>query len=71
MLLAIFLVFFLAALLPDAPWATSLIVLVESATLLVAIWTAGWGMTERTVPFVIATAAGCAAAINLFWRERR
>jgi hypothetical protein len=67
-LLAIFVVFFLAALLPDAPWATSLIVLVESATLLVAIWTAGWGMTERTIPFAIATAAGCAAAINLFWQ---
>jgi hypothetical protein len=67
-LAAIFVTFFLAALLPDAPWATSLIVLVQSATLLIATWTAGWAMAERTVPFAIATAAGTAAAINLFWQ---
>jgi Ion channel len=65
---AIFVTFFLAALLPDAPWATSLIVLVQSATLLIVIWTAGWGMTERTLPFATATAAGAAAAVNLFWQ---
>jgi hypothetical protein len=67
-LVAIFVVFFLAALLPDAPWALSLIVLMQSATLLIVIWTAGWGMTERTLPFAIATAAGAAAAVNLFWQ---
>jgi Ion channel len=65
---AIFVAFFLAALLPDAPWATSVIVLVQSATLLIVIWTAGWAMTERTVPFAIATAAGLGAAINVFWQ---
>src|SRR5262249_48289154 len=62
--------FFLAALLPDAAWALSLIVLVQSATLLVAIWTAGWSMTERTWPIAIATAAACAATINIFWQEQ-
>lgn len=67
-LAAIFVVFFLAALLPDAPWATSVIVLFQSVTLLIAIWTAGWSMTERTVPFAIASAAGIAALINLFWQ---
>jgi hypothetical protein len=66
---AIFVGFFLAALLPDGPWATSLIVLVLSVTLLIAIWTAGWSMTERVVPFVIATAAGVAATINFFWQS--
>jgi ion channel len=65
---AIFVGFFLAALLPDAPWASSLIVLVQSATLLIAIWTAGWAMTERTLPFTLATAAATAALINLFWQ---
>ena len=54
---AIFVGFFLAALLPDAPWATSTIVLVLAATLLIAIWTAGWTMTERAFPFALATAA--------------
>jgi hypothetical protein len=67
-LVAIFVAFFLAALLPDAPWASSLIVLVQSGTLLIVIWTAGWTMRERSVPFAIATAAGLAAAINIFWQ---
>jgi len=67
-LAAIFVVFFLAALLPDTAWALSLIVLMQSATLLIVIWTAGWGMTERAAPFAIATAAGAAAVVNLFWQ---
>ena len=65
-LVAIFAGFFLAALLPDTPWALSLIVLVQSATLLIAIWTAGWAMSERTVPFAIGTGAAVAATINIF-----
>ena len=65
-LAAIFVVFFLAALLPDTAWALSVIVLLQSMTLLIAIWTAGWLMRERTLPFAIATATGVAAAINLF-----
>jgi hypothetical protein len=65
---AIFVGFFLAALLPDAPWATSLIALVQSATLLIAVWTAGWAMTDRMFPFVLATAAGGAAVVNIFWQ---
>jgi Ion channel len=67
-LAAIFVVFFLAALLPNTAWALSLIVLFQSLTLLVAIWTAGWSMTERMVPFVVATAAGSAALVNFFWQ---
>jgi hypothetical protein len=69
-LAAIFVAFFLAALMPDDAWASSLIVLVLSATLLTVIWTAGWAMRERTVPFSIATAAGVAAAINIFWQAQ-
>lgn len=67
-LAAIFVTFFLAALLPDTPWALSLVVLNQSVTLLVAIWTAGWAMTERTIPFSLAAGAGIAAAINFFWQ---
>jgi Ion channel len=67
-LAAIFVTFFLAALLPDTPWALSIVVLIQSVTLLVAIWTAGWAMTERTVPFAIAAGAGAAATINFFWQ---
>ena len=65
---AIFVSFFLAALLPDAAWATSLIVLVQSATLLIVIWTAGWAMTERAVPFAFATAAIVASTTDFFWQ---
>lgn len=65
---AIFVVFFLAALLPNEPWASSLIALVQCMTLLVAIWTAGWALTERTVPFALAVAAGAAAVVNFIWQ---
>jgi hypothetical protein len=67
-LAAIFVCFFLAALLPNTPWALSIVVLVQSVTLLVAIWTAGWGLTERTIPFAIAAGPGLAALINVFWQ---
>jgi Ion channel len=66
---AIFVNFFLAALLPDSPWAMSTIVFVESATMLIAIWTAGWAMTERRFSFALATAAMAGAVLNLFWRD--
>ncbi len=65
---AIFVSFFLAALLPDAPWATSTLVLVEVATLVIAIWTAGWAMTEWTFLFALVTAATVGAVLNFFWR---
>lgn len=67
---AIFVGFFLAALLPDAAWASSVIALVYSATLLVVIWTAGWAMTERTFPFALATSAAGAAVVNIFWQGK-
>jgi len=66
---AIFVAFFLAALLPDTPWATSSIVLVVVATLAIAIWTAGWAMTERTFLFALGTAATAAAVLNFVWRD--
>ena len=65
---AIFVGFFLAALLPDSAWATSVIVLVQSATLLIAIWTSGWAMSESALPVALASAALVAAVINFFWQ---
>jgi hypothetical protein len=67
---AIFAVFFLAALLPDTPWALSTIVLVAAATLLIAIWTGGWTMSERAFPVALATMGIAAAAVNLFWHSK-
>ena len=67
---AIFIGFVLAALLPDRPWASSVIALVYSATLLVVIWTAGWALAERTVPLALATTAAGAAVANLIWQGK-
>jgi uncharacterized membrane protein YiaA len=66
---AIFVIFFLSALLPDSSWAASTILFVGAATLLIAIWTAGWAMTERTFPIALAIAAVAGAVLNLFWRD--
>jgi Ion channel len=63
---AIFVAFFLAALLPDAPWATSVVVLVLSATLMIAIWTAGWGRAQRSGSTGLAAASTAAATVNFF-----
>jgi Ion channel len=65
----IFVTFFLSALLPESSWAASTILLVGAATLLVAIWTAGWAMTEQTFSVALATAAAAGAMLNLFWRN--
>ena len=62
---AIFVGFFLAATAPDAAWATSLIVLVQSATLVIAIWTAGRAATDLTLTFGIVTVGVAGAVINL------
>jgi len=67
---AIFVSFFFAALLPDAPWASSLVVLVLSATLLIAIWTAGWGMAQRTGASGAAFVGIAAAVVNIFWQGK-
>lgn len=67
---AIFVGFFLAALLPDTPWALSTLVLVEAATLAIAIWTAGWAMREGTFPLALATAGTVGAVVNLFWQDK-
>jgi Ion channel len=65
----IFVTFFLSALLPESSWAASTILLVGAATLLVAIWTAGWAMTEQTFSVALATAAVAGAMLNLFWHN--
>jgi Ion channel len=63
---AIFVSFFLSALLPDSDWATSVIVFVLSGTLLIAIWTAGFSVASRTISFPLAVAGITAAVINFF-----
>ena len=59
--------FLLTALVPDARWATSLLALVWSGTLLLALWTAGWGVAEARRAFALAVVGIAAAVANLVW----
>jgi hypothetical protein len=66
-LVAILVTFFFAALAPDADWATSLLVLLETATLVLALRTSGWRVTQsRTVLALVVIGVGATAA-NLVW----
>lgn len=59
--------FLFAAIAPDGAWATSVLVLLESATLGLALWTAGFGRADSMTSFVLATLGSAAAAVNLAW----
>src|SRR3954469_26005100 len=59
--------FFFAALAPDAAWATSVLVLVETATLVLALGTAGWRVTQSRTVFGLVLIGSSAAAANLIW----
>jgi ion channel len=66
-LIAILAGFLFAGLAPDAAWATSVLVLVETGTLVLALRTSGWRVTEsRTVLVLVIVGTGAAAA-NLVW----
>jgi hypothetical protein len=54
-----------AALAPDGSWATSLLVLLQTATLLLALWTAGWQAVESRLTLALVVCAVVAAAANL------
>jgi Ion channel len=56
-----------AAVAPDSDAATSVLVLLESATLGLALWTAGWTAADSTVSFALAVLGAVAASVNLAW----
>jgi hypothetical protein len=59
--------FFFAALAPDGAWAASVLVLIQTATLVLALRTAGWRVTESRVVFALVAVGALAAAANLVW----
>jgi ion channel len=59
--------FLFAALAPDASWATSVLVLIQTATLVLALRTAGWRVMESRVVFALVALGSGAAAANLVW----
>jgi ion channel len=59
--------FLFTAVAPNERWATSLLALTWSATLLLALWTAGWGVAEARPAFGLAAVGIAAATANLIW----
>jgi hypothetical protein len=59
--------FFFAALAPEEAWATSVLVLILTATLVLALRTAGWRVTRSRLVFGLVVLGSGAAAANLIW----
>jgi hypothetical protein len=62
---AIAVAFFFAALAPDAPWATAVLVLIETATLVLALRTAGWRITQSRAVFALVALGAGAAVLDI------
>jgi len=66
-LLALGVVFFFAALAPDAAWSTAVLVLLETATLVLALRTAGWKVTRSRTVFGLVALGSTAAIADILW----
>jgi hypothetical protein len=66
-LIAIVAGFLFAALAPDASWATSVLVLLLTGTLVLALRTSGWSARKWRVVLVLVVFGLGAAAANLVW----
>jgi Ion channel len=67
-LVAIIVAFFFAGLAPDAAWATSVLVLVVTVTLVLALRTSGWSVTQSRLVLALVVVGSSGAAANLIWR---
>jgi hypothetical protein len=59
--------FFFAALAPNSAWSTSVLVLLQTATLVLALRTAGWRVAQSRIVFGLVAVGSAAAAANLVW----
>jgi hypothetical protein len=66
-LLAIAVTFVFAATAPDASWATSVLVLLECGTMIVALWTSGLARARSSVNVAFLGLAIGLATANLIW----
>lgn len=66
-LLALGVVFFFAALAPDAAWSTAVLVLLETATLVLALRTAGWRIMQSRTVFGLVALGFAAAIADIVW----
>jgi len=67
-LVAILATFLFAGLAPNSAWATSVLVLVQTGTLVLALRTSGWRVTQSRTVLVLVVVGASAAAANLIWR---
>jgi hypothetical protein len=66
-LLALGVVFFFAALAPDAAWSAAVLVLLETGTLILALRTAGWRITQSRIVFGLVAVGSTAAIADILW----
>jgi hypothetical protein len=66
-LCAIGIAFVFAAVASDSTWATSVLALLLSGTLILALWTAGWGVSEGRRAFGLAAVGIAVAVADLVW----
>ena len=64
---AIGIAFVFASIASDSTWATSVLALLLSGTLILALWTAGWGVSEGRRAFGLAAVGIAVAVANLVW----
>jgi len=57
--------FVFASLAPDGAWATSVLVLAQTTILVLALWTAGWHVTDSRLTLGLVTVGSVAAVANL------
>lgn len=67
-LVAIIVAFLFAGLAPDAAWATSVLVLIVTATLVLALRTSGWSVTQSRTVLALVVVGSSGAAANFVWR---
>lgn len=66
-LVAIFAAFLFTGLAPDTDWATSVLVLLEVVTLVLALRTSGWRVTQSRTVLALVVVGLSASAANLIW----
>jgi hypothetical protein len=69
-LAAIIVAFVFAAVASDARWATSVLALLLSGTLTLALWTAGWAVADARNAFGLAAVGAAAAVASLVWNGK-
>lgn len=59
--------FFFAAVAPDAAWATAVLVLIETATIVLALRTAGWQIAKSRTVFALVAVGFATAIADILW----